>query len=47
MIKPTDQHRSMQAGVITRMLPLTKRIRPAGDWLPGTTMVLDAKQSYL
>ena len=46
-IKPTDEHLSMQADVVAAMLPLTKRIRPAGDYWPHTTMVLDAKPEEL
>jgi 2'-5' RNA ligase len=46
-IKSTDEHLAMQADVIQAMLPITKRIRPPGNYWPHTTMVLDAKTEEL
>jgi 2'-5' RNA ligase len=39
----TPEHLMMQTHVLQAMLPITKRIRPAGNYWPHTTMVLDAK----
>jgi len=46
-INPTDEHLSMQADVVSAMLPITKRLRPPGNYWPHTTMVLDAKAEEL
>ena len=41
---PTEEHLALYADVQKAMLPLTKRIWPAGtDYWPHTTMVLDPK----
>ena len=43
-LKHDDEHFALQAAVQGEMVPLSKRLRPAGGtYWPHTTMVLDAK----